>query len=63
MFGIRREIEKLFQEMEMLKKYRQKPPPEIRIRRYHALLKRIGKSPEVGITPDEAIALLRRKDY
>jgi len=62
-FDIKREIERLSQEIEMLKKHRRRSPPEIRLRRYRALLNRIEKSPEVEATPDEVIALLRRMEY
>ena len=37
--------------------------PEIRLKRYHALLNRISKSPEVDVTPDEQISSLKRKEY
>ena len=33
--------------------------PEIRLKRYHALLNRISKSPEVDVTPDELISSLK----
>jgi len=61
-FDIKREIESLW-EIEMLKRHRQRSSPKIRLKRYHALLNRIEKSQEVEVTPDEVIALLRRKEY
>jgi len=43
--------------MEMEKKL------EVKVKRYHALLSRISKSPEVDMTPDELISSLKRKEY
>lgn len=42
-----------------LKAQSKKIAPEIRLKRYHALLNRISKSPEVDVTPDELISLLK----
>ncbi|MCG2727462.1 MAG: hypothetical protein L6244_02270 [Candidatus Methanoperedenaceae archaeon] len=64
---IRRELEKLSIEIEDLKKLSyfssKQISPEIKLKRYHALLNRISKSPEVEVTPDELISLLKRKEY
>ncbi len=64
---IRRELERLSRELEALKKISclksKKIAPEIRLKRYHALLNRISKSPEVDVTPDELISSLKRKEY
>ncbi|MCD4845040.1 MAG: hypothetical protein K8R25_11200 [Methanosarcinales archaeon] len=38
-------------------------PSEVKLKRYHALLNRVSKCPEVGITPDELISSLKRKEY
>ncbi len=38
-------------------------PSEVKLKRYHALLNRISKCPEVDITPDELISSLKRKEY
>jgi len=43
--------------MEMEKKL------EVKVKRYRALLRRISKSPEVDMTPDELIPSLKRKEY
>jgi hypothetical protein len=61
---IRKELEKLSIEIEGLKKVSTKrASPEIRLKRYQALLNRISKSSEVDITPDELISSIRRKEY
>jgi len=64
---IRRELEKLSIEIEDLKKSSyfssKRISPEIKLKRYHALLNRISKSSEVEVTPDELISLLKRKEY
>lgn len=64
---IRRELEKLSIELEAIKKsphfISRKIPPEVKVKRYHALLSRISRSPEVDTTPDELISSLKRKEY
>ena len=37
--------------------------PEVKLKRYHALIKRISKCAQVDTTPDELISSLRRKEY
>ncbi len=64
---IRRELERLSIELEAIKKsshfISKKIPPEVKVKRYYALLSRISKSSEVDTTPDELISLLKRKEY
>jgi len=64
---IRRELMKLGIEVCDLKKMSYsgaiRVPSEVKLKRYHALLNRISKCPEVDITPDELISLLKRKEY
>jgi len=64
---IRKELDRLSIELEAIKKSSRftpkKIPPEIKVKRYHALLNRISKSPEVNTTPDELISSLKRKEY
>ncbi len=64
---IRRELMKLGIEVGDLKKMSYsgaiKVPPEVKLKRYHALLNRVSKCPEVDITPDELISSLKRKEY
>ncbi len=63
---LRRELEKLSRQLEALKKsytVQKKIAPEVKLRRYHILLNRISKSPEVDITPDELISSLKKKEY
>ncbi len=64
---IRKEIERLSVELEDLKRSShiglKKVSPEIKLKRYHALLDRISKCPEVDVTPDELISSLKRKEY
>ena len=64
---IRRELEKLGIEVGDLKKMSfsgvKKVPPEVKLKRYHALLNRVSKCTEVDITPDELISSLKRKEY
>ena len=38
-------------------------PSEVKLKRYHALLNRVSKCPEVDIAPDELISSLKRKEY
>ena len=37
--------------------------PDLKLKKYHALLARISKCSEVDKTPDELISLLRHKEY
>ena len=64
---IRRELMKLGIEVRDLKKMSYsgaiKVPSEVKLKRYHALLNRVSKCPEVDITPDELISSLKRKEY
>jgi len=64
---IMRELERLSIELDDLKKLSyhevKKLPLEIKLRRYHALLKRISSGHEVDVTPDELISSLKRKEY
>ncbi|MDW7776627.1 MAG: hypothetical protein SCH39_09895 [Methanosarcinales archaeon] len=64
---IRRELDKLGLEVDDLKKQSlsgaNKVSSEVKLKRYHALLNRVSKSPEVDITPDELISSLKQKDY
>lgn len=64
---IRKELEKLGIEVGDLKKISFsgaiKVPPEVKLKRYHALLNRVSKCPEVDIMPDELISSLKRKEY
>jgi len=64
---IRSDIEKLSLELDELKKstysMMKKSSPEIKLRRYRALVRRISKCSEINTTPDEIIASLRRKEY
>ncbi len=64
---IRKELEKLGIEVGDLKKMSFsgaiKVPPEVKLKRYHALLNRVSKCPEVDIMPDELISSLKRKEY
>ncbi|MBC2697165.1 MAG: hypothetical protein HF976_09280 [ANME-2 cluster archaeon] len=64
---IRRELVKLGIEVGDLKKMSCsgaiKVPSEVKLKRYHALLNRVSKCPEVDITPDELISSLKRKEY
>jgi hypothetical protein len=64
---IRRELMKLGIEVSDLKKTSFSGAidvaPEVKLKRYHALLNRVSKCPEVDITPDELISSLKRKEY
>lgn len=40
-----------------------KVQPEMKLKRYHALLNRISKCSEVDVTPDELISSLKHKEY
>jgi len=64
---IRKELERLSIEIEAIKKSSHfisiKIPAELKVKRYHALLSRISKSPLVDTTPDELISSLKRKEY
>ena len=64
---IRRELMKLGIEVGELKKTSFsgaiEVAPEVKLKRYHALLNRVSKCPEVDITPDELISSLKRKEY
>ncbi len=64
---IRRELERLSIEIDAIKKsthfISKKIPKKVKVKRYHALLSRISKSPEVDTTPDELISSLKRKEY
>jgi hypothetical protein len=64
---IRRELEKLGIEVGDLKKRSfsgaKKVSSEVKLKRYHALLNRVSKCPEVDITPDELISSLKQKEY
>ncbi len=64
---MRKEIERLSIELEDLKKSShhglKKVSPKIKLKRYHALLDRISRCPEVDVTPDELISSLKRKEY
>ncbi len=64
---IKNELERLSIELKAIKKsshiISRKIPPEVKIKRYHALLSRISRSPEVDLTPDELISSLKRKEY
>ena len=64
---IRRELMKLGIEVDELKKMSCsvaiKVPSEVKLKRYHALLKRVSKCTDVDITPDELISSLKRKEY
>lgn len=64
---IRKEIERLSVEIEDLKKSSffgsNKISSEVKLKRYHALLNRISRCPDVDITPDELIDSLKRKEY
>ena len=64
---IRKELERLSIELEAIKKssyfISKRISPEVKVKRYHALLSRISKSPEVDMTPDELIPSLKRKEY
>lgn|GEM_PF-6914986 len=57
---MREKIEKV---IKMSAETRKKASPEIKLKRYHALLDRISKCPEAGVTPDELISSLKRKEY
>jgi len=64
---MRRELERLSAEIEDLKKSSyfgsNKIPSEVKLKRYHALLNKISRCPDVDITPDELIDSLKRKEY
>lgn len=64
---LKNELERLSIEIEAIKRsshfISRKMPPEVKIKRYHALLSRISKSPEVDTTPDELVSSLKRKEY
>ena len=64
---IKRELQKLGIEVGDLKKTSfsgvVKVSPEVKLKRYHALLNRVSKCPEVDITPDELISSLKQKEY
>jgi len=64
---IRKEIERLSSELDELRKLSyselKKISPEIKLKRYHALLNRISKCAEVNVTPDELISSIRKKEY
>lgn len=64
---LKNELERLSIEIEAIKRsshfISKKMPPEVKVKRYHALLSRISRSPEVDTTPDELISSLKRKEY
>lgn len=64
---IRRELDRLFIEIDELKQISYSKlkitSPELKLKRYHALLNRISNCPAVDITPDELISSLKRKEY
>lgn len=64
---IEKELKRLSLELEALKKSSyaeaKKIAPEVKIKRYNALLNRISRSPKVDVTPDVLISSLKRKEY
>jgi len=62
-------FDRIKKELKELKKYlkKQKPPKglpaDVKIKRYHALLEKISHLEKVGMTPDEVIAALHKKEY
>jgi len=64
---IRRELDRLSMEIKGIKKslysMAEKISPEVKLKRYHALLNRISRVPAVDVTPDELISSLKRKEY
>lgn len=64
---LKNELERLSIEIEAIKRsshsISKKLSPEVKIKRYHALLSRISRGSEVDTTPDELISSLKQKEY
>ncbi len=62
---IRKELDRLFFEVDELRQISEfkRISPDLKLKRYHALLNRISNCPMADFTPDELISSLKRKEY
>lgn len=64
---IRKELDRLCFEVDELRQISysefKRISPELKLKRYHALLNRISNCPMADFTPDELISSLKRKEY
>ena len=64
---IRKELDRLCFEVDELRQISylefRRISPDLKLKRYHALLNRISNCPMADFTPDELISSLKRKEY